>query len=290
MASNVSAASDFIEKFSRYIEKNGINIFRVAVSSGDGEVEVRSFKECNPCQDSYSVAKFFTLTAIGLLWDDGLIRLDDKLVDIFGSLCPPNMPSSWNDRTIEMAIRHYTGLPGGYLDIDSQNPLEFGKDYLSYVLSTTLGDSSKYSYTDAEYYLLSRVVGILSRKPMLEYLWERLFLKLDFREVAWSCCPMNHPMGATGLYVRTEDMLKLGILYLNRGVYNGNRILSEDWIDLVTERELLKPVLESCYGHGGMLGQMLAVCPKHKLAIAWHGYTIEGKAVKEWVNEYLRNM
>ncbi len=279
----------FINDFSEFIQKSNINVYRIAVMTDNGKAQVKTLQACNPCQNSYSVSKFFTLTAIGLLWDEGLIGMDEKLSDIFGDLCPPDMPVEWNDRTVEMAILHHCGLSSGYLDIDSQDALDFGKDYLSYVLSTPLGDPSEYSYTDAEFYLLSRVVSIRSGKPMLEYLWEKLFAPLEFREVAWSCCPMNHPMGATGLYIRTEDMVKLGALYLNNGMYNGHRILSEKWIDTVIKKEYLRPYTPYGYGHGGMRGQMLAVFSEYNLAVAWHGFHDKNGDIKEWIEAFLTN-
>lgn len=287
MKSTKITAKSFIEAFGNFIKEHNINIYRIAAMTSDEKVEVMTLHDCNPCQNSYSVSKFFTLTAVGLLWDEGLIKTDEKLTDIFGELCPSDMPCEWNNRTVEMAIKHHCGLPSGYLDIDCQDVLEFGNDYLSYVLSTTLNDPSEFSYTDAEFYLLARAVSLRSGKPMPEYLWDKLFGKLEFREVAWSCCPKNHPIGATGLYIRTEDMVKLGALYLNKGMYNGHRILSEKWIDTVIEREYLYPFVAHGYGHGGMRGQMLAVFPKHNLAVAWHGFHDESESVNAWIDNFL---
>lgn len=289
MTSTKFTASSFINSLGNFIREQNINIYRIATVTSDGKIDVLTFKDCNPCQNSYSVSKFFTLTAIGLLWDEGLVRLDEKLSDIFTDLCPSDMPSEWKDRTVEMAILHHCGLPEGHLDIDVQNAVEFGEDYLAYVLSTPLKDPAIYSYTDAEFYLLARVVSIRSGKHMLKYLWEKLFGKLEFREMAWSCCPMNHPMGATGLYIRTEDMVKLGALYLNRGTYNGHRILSEEWIDTVVQKEYLRHYTRHAYGHGGMYGQMLAVFPRHDMAVAWHGFHNDAAAIENWIEESLNN-
>lgn len=276
----------FIKAFSEFVKKHNINVYRATAITDDGKTETVTFQECNPCQNSYSVSKFFTLTAIGLLWDEGLIKTDEKLTDIFGSLCPSDMPSAWKEKTVEMAILHHCGLPTGYLDIDAQNALKFGRDYLSYVLLTPLNDTPGFSYTDAEFYLLARAVSVRAGKSILEYLWEKLFLPLGFREVAWSSCPMNYSMGATGLYIRTEDMAKLGALYLNKGIYNGNRILSEKWIDMVTEKGYLPYYSQHGYGHGGMKGQMLAVFPKEKITVAWHGFHDEEALIIEWIDSF----
>ena len=124
---------------------------------------------------------------------------------------------------------------------------------------------------------------------MLEYLWDKLFLPLEFREVAWSCCPMNYPMGATGLYIRTEDMVKLGSVYLNNGIYNGRRIVSKEWIDLVREKGFLPSYTEHGYCHSGMRGQMLAIFPKHDLTVAWHGFHDIGDEILRWIENFLSN-
>lgn len=278
--------SAFINDFADFIIENGINIFRIAEADKNGRISIRELKPCNPCQNSYSVAKFFTLTAIGMLWDEGRIDLNDKLTDILAPYCPNDISDKWRTLTVDMAIRHRCGLPAGYLDIDCTDMNTFGTDFLRYVFSTPIGDTEKHSYTDAEFYVLARVVTTIARKPILEYLWEKLFGKLKFKEVAWSCCPMNHAMGATGLYIRTEDMVKLGALYLNKGVYGNERILSEAWIDTVLEKGYLPRYFQNGYGHGGMRGQMLMVLPQNGRAVAWHGYHTEGETVNKWLADY----
>lgn len=64
---------------------------------------------------------------------------------------------------------------------------------------------------------------------------------------------MGYPMGATGLYIRTQDMVKLGALYLRQGTYAGKRILSEHWTRLVLERgyELCPAGKNGAYGKAG---------------------------------------
>ena len=65
-------------------------------------------------------------------------------------------------------------------------------------------------YNDAVYYILSRIVNKVSGKTLFPFCWENIFLPLAFKEAAWSCCPKGHAIGATGLYIRVEDMTKLG--------------------------------------------------------------------------------
>ena len=80
---------------------------------------------------------------------------------------------------------------------------------------------------------------------------------------------MGHAMGATGLYIRTEDMVKLGEVYRTGGLYQGRRILSEEWVRIVRERVYeLSPKAGGAVGKGGMRGQMLAITDRR--VIAWH--------------------
>ena len=51
----------------------GVNLYDFSLYAPDGTIRTHRFQPCNRCNDSYSVAKAFTMTAVGLLWDDGLL-------------------------------------------------------------------------------------------------------------------------------------------------------------------------------------------------------------------------
>ena len=169
------------------------------------------------------------------------------------------------------------GIAKGFLDIDTEDASAYGTDdYLSLVWKTpiTLPIGEERVYSDAAYYVISRIVEKISGETLADFLWKRLFYPLGFREVSWSCCPKGHSMGATGLYIRTEDMAKLGRLYLNNGVWNGERIISEEWISLVLSRayEFSKVNDKRGYTKGGMCGQRLYFCYEDNVVVAWHAY------------------
>lgn len=270
-----------------HIEKEALNVYRVSILHGNGCQETRELRACNPCQNSYSVAKAFTLTALGFLWDEGKLKLDSPVTDILGELCPEGIDPRWRNITVDMVIRHHSGLPPGFLDIDTTSTYQFGRDFLTYLLTYPLKDNKNRVYSDGDYYLLARIAQVAAGRSLTEYLWEKLFYPLEFQEVSWSCCPMGHPMGATGLYLRTEDMVKLGGLYLHDGVWMGERLLSHPWCELVRDRSYLPPVGRgTAYGHGGIMGQMLMVSKQAGLAIAWHGYDKSGMHL--WVADYIR--
>jgi CubicO group peptidase (beta-lactamase class C family) len=78
---------------------------------------------------------------------------------------------------------------------------------------------------------VSRLVERRSGEKLDEFLMRKLLMPLKVQEAAFSRCPRNHPMGATGLYIRSRDMVKLGYLYALRGAWEGEQLLSEKWIE-----------------------------------------------------------
>lgn len=252
-----------------------LNVYFIAEGSRDGEIRCQSATPACPSCNCYSVAKLFTVTAVGLLFDRGLLTPESRACELIPDLFPTVHDARWERVTLDHIMRHRIGLEKDCIDIDNLSgetyPTE--TDYLSLLLSSPLPNEpgTAYQYNDAGYYLLSRVIERVSGVDLAALLRPILMETMGFREMAWSACPKGYTIGATGLYLYTEDMLKLGILYLNKGIWRGTRILSDEWIDTVLERGYeLSPKGDGWYGKGGMRGQMLAIHPTLGRTVAWH--------------------
>ena len=284
----------FLKDFAAFMEEQPFKIIRLSEVQGDGEIETWEMQEANPCQDTYSVSKTFVMTGIGLLWDRGLISLDEKLTDILDPELSPEtkakMDPRWHLATVEMALTHRLGLPGGFLDIDCCNVADFGEDYLAYTmtypLAYTPGTDEKYS--DGAFYLLARAAAVRTGVALDRYLWPNLFYPLGYREMAWSCCPHGHPVGGSGLYIGAEDMVKLGMIYRDGGLYRGRRILSEAWTKLAVERGFALDWDDEhrVYFKGGMFGQKLIVAPLADRVVALQAYGANSDTVMKFVRDY----
>ena len=282
--------SRFLQDCAEFIKTQPFDIIRITRIK-DGVSETLEGVEANPCQNLYSVAKSFTMTAIGLLYDRGLVKPEDKVCAILkDELQETGMDPRWHDVTVDMALTHRPGLPVGFLDIDVNPSSKFGWDYLRYMLTYPLvcDPGTEYRYSDGAFYLLSRIASKVAGVPMDTFLWKELFYPLGFQEMAWSRCPMGYPMGATGLYIGSADMAKLGQLYLDRGVYGGKRILSEEWVDMALTRSYGFDWDEShrCFAKGGMCGQRLMVIPEDRLVVALQAYGANSDVVAGWVMEH----
>ena len=127
-----------------------------------GKIETVTLNQGNACQNSYSVAKSFVVTAIGMLYDQGLIKLDERIVDIFADELPEEMDENWKYMTVHHAMVHGCGFPLGYLDIDAIDASTLGTDdYLTYLFKTKLDfvPGTQGAYSDAAFYLLSRLAS-----------------------------------------------------------------------------------------------------------------------------------
>jgi CubicO group peptidase (beta-lactamase class C family) len=284
--------SRFLEEFVKFIDTQPFDVIRLSELQGDGEIETLERQEICRCQNTYSVSKTFTMTAIGMLYDRGLVKLDEKILDIFADECAEyadDIDERWNLNTVEMALTHKIGVPGGFLDIDTHRISEFGEDFLRYMLTYPLvytpGTDSKYS--DGAFYLLARVVEKKTGEVMDNFLWRELLWPMGFQEMAWSHCPQGHVIGATGLYLHSEDMVRLGQLYLNGGVYKGRRYLSEEWVNLAFAHGFgLDSWDGRVYFKGGMYGQKLAIFPEQKRVIAMQSFGGDSNVVTKWALEY----
>ena len=288
----MAGSSQFLEECAAFAKERSLNVIRVSEARGGGEILTAEIMPASPCQDVYSVAKTFTMTAIGLLYDKGLLRTDEKVCDILSDELPESgMDERWRSSTVEMALTHRLGLPGGFLDIDVSPSWEFTGDFLNYLFTYPLayepGTESRYS--DGAYYLLSRIVAKKAGMAMDDFLWKEMLPRLDVRELAWSHCPKGHPIGATGLYVHSSDMVKLGLVYLNNGLYKGRRILSEEWTRLALEKEfaLNRYGQKGTYGKGGMHGQELLIVPYQDRVIAIQSFSEEPDEFNDFVGRSL---
>ena len=248
----------------------------VIYSDNKYEIKKEVINPANPTCNCYSVAKAFTVTAIGMLYDKGLLTPQTLLKDILKSYLPINIDEKWLRVTIHDLLLHKVGFGCGILDIDCDDASLYPtNDYLSIVLNTKLKyePGTVHQYTDAAYYLLSRVVSELTGMNLAEFLRPILMDTLKFKEFSWSVCPKGHSIGATGLYIRTEDMVKLGILYLNNGLWNNEQIISKEWVNLVLENGYeFKQIGDGWYAKGGMCGQFLMFNFELDKVFAVHSY------------------
>lgn len=264
-------------------------LFKIAFCNG-GEIKEETFHIANTCNNIYSISKNFTATAIGILSDRNQIKMSDTIYRLLSPLYPELMDradSIWKHVTVEHLLTHTAGHAGMYLDMDCDDIFSYTTgDFLEKAISEPfIADPGKHmAYSDSNYYLASRIVSAVTGRRLQDFLNEELFRPLKMQGWAWSCCPHGYAMGGTRLFIDVKDMVKLGMLYLDDGVYEGHRILSEKWVKYATSDLAWKNdccsygcgfwrnVRVAAYHCSGMYGQNIFIDPSKHEVYAWQAY------------------
>lgn len=248
---------------------------------------------------SHSLAKSLTGLAVGLLFDDGLISPDDKLLDFFKD-APPAARINHKNTTIHHLLTMQTGV--FFNEAGAVTDTDWVRAYLESGVKFRPG--TQFEYNSMNTYILSAIVKRISGKGTLQLLRERIFEPLGIRDIFWEKCPCGIEKGGWGIYYYPDDILKIGQLYLNGGVWEGKRLISEKWIKESTKKQIDTPDETGIYGYGyqvwckedrstflfnGMFGQNLIVFPRTNIMIATTAgidETFQNSALYSIVEEY----
>ena len=183
----------------------------------------------------YSLSKSFTSTAAGFAVQEGFLSLDDAVISFF----PDDLPAEISPNLAAMKVRHLLMMGTGHENEPSfwQCPDDnWAKHFLATPVQREPG--THFLYNTAATYMVSAIVKKATGQDMVEFLKPRLFVPLDIREPVTERCPRGIPFGGSGLYLTTNDIAKFGQLYLQKGIWNGERLLSEEWVDTATSKQI----------------------------------------------------
>ena len=184
----------------------------------------------------HSLSKSVTSMAIGMLIDEGKISLDDKVVKILDKKVGPLSALGYRNLT----VRHLLTMTSGasFAEIGTVVEKNWLRAYFESGVSFQHG--KKFNYNSLNSYVLSCIVKEVSGKGLCAFLKPRLFDPLGIKTYHWEKSPEGVENGGWGLYLKREDVAKIAQLYLNDGIWNGKRIISEKWI-----RESTTPLVKT---------------------------------------------
>ena len=179
-----------------------------------------------------SVSKTFTSTAVGLAIAEGRLSLSDKVVDLF----PDKLPTEVSDNLKKVEVRHLLTMSGGHDTEPSRRTMPEGADWVEAFLAHPFEHEpgTYFWYNSMGTYMLSAIVQKVTGEKVIDYLTPRLFEPLAIEGATWQESPQGINAGGWGLYLKTEDLAKMGQLILRRGEWNGKQIVPAEWIDQMT--------------------------------------------------------
>jgi CubicO group peptidase (beta-lactamase class C family) len=95
-----------------------------------------------------------------------------------------------------------------------------------------------FRYNTPSTYLCSAIVTKVTGQTVLEYLKPRLFEPLGITAPTWGVSAEGYSLGGYGLFARTEDIAKFGLLYLQKGQWNGKQLIPESWVATATAQHV----------------------------------------------------
>ena len=173
-----------------------------------------------------SVSKTFTSAAVGLAINEGLLSLDDKLVSFF----PDDLPASPSENLKKITIRHLLTMNCGH-DSEPSRKKEgdtWVRTFLAWPVNQEPG--TYYCYNSMGTYMLSAIVQKVTGQKVVDYLQPRLFDPLGIDAPHWDESPEGINCGGWGLYLKTEDLAKMGQLLLQKGKWNGKQVLPAEYV------------------------------------------------------------
>ena len=184
----------------------------------------------------FSVSKTYTATAIGFAVSEGKLKVTDKVMNFF----PDKMPSEINDNLKALEVRHLLMMSSGH-DVEPRFSRESDDvDWLQAFFAAPFEHKpgTFYVYNSMATYVLSAIVQKVTGQKMIDYLYPRLFRPLGIVGAVWDESPQGINLGGWGLFVKTEDMAKLGLFILQKGNWNGKQLLPEAWFDEATQSHI----------------------------------------------------
>ncbi len=261
-----------------------------------------------------SLSKTVTCLCYGIAIDKGFFKngLDEPVYQYLEMT--QKITNHENLKYIKMwTIRTLLTLTIGYENkmLDSKHlPLIEGQNYADVVLNSPLNHAPGefFIYSNAAMYIASVVFQNSTGEKLVDFANRNLFSPINIALVTWKESPQGYNMGCTGIDMYADDILKIGELMLCGGLYNGKRIVSENWIKEMLKPQVLTPSMyddkrvlpKYAYGHNmwickdgiaycdGTDGQYLIIVPKKNMVIVTTGHQPDMKPITFCLKDIIR--
>ena len=260
------------DAFIKDIKDNNWNVFGVELYK-KGEL-INIWGDTSGLHEIYSATKGVVSIAVGIAYDEGRIDFDKSILDY--------LPQNRIEKLSEKQIEHFGRLSVRRLLTMSVKGFPFrpeGEDWLDFSLSADIDpDEIQFNYSNIPVYIVCVALTEIFGCDLGEFIERRILAPMDITSFEYGCSPEGYFYGASNMLLSVHDLSKFALLLYNKGVYNGTRIVSEEYVDLATSVQMMNR--EGGYGFyfwryrsgfsiNGKWKQKCYIIPKQEIIITY---------------------
>lgn len=190
---------------------------------------------------SYSVAKSFTSALIGIAIDKGMLSsVNDAVYQFYPEWQTPGTPALKKLITVKHLLTMMGGIQwqeGDYYNPNSQDDIfrmyRVSSDFIQYVLNKPMAaePGTRWYYSSGETILLSGILEMTTGTTAFQFAQEHLLHPIGIVDITWEHDPSGHTITGWGIRTTVRNYARFGYLYLKKGLWDNQRIVSESWIE-----------------------------------------------------------
>lgn len=247
-------------------------------------------------RNQYSASKSFTSAAVGIALGEGLLSLEERLVDAFPKEVPECAGENLQKATVRDLLTMGLGQGKGYL-MGEQRPFLQEEDWVRYALSLPFeyAPGEKFVYNNVGPYLAGVLVQRRSGCDLVSYLTPRLFAPMGIQRPTWETDRQGFTFGAGGLFLCVTELLKFGRLLLQKGRWDGRQLVPETYLKEAAKKQIENG--EQGYGYlfwrgerdsfraDGKYGQYALVFPEEDAVICTNAELLDQRKLLDFLME-----
>ena len=262
------------EGFIRDIKENEWKVFGTEVYE-NGQLKHAWGDTCENTHYIYSATKTILSIAAGMVIDEGKFDIHRPVLSYMPASKIALLPKEQQETFRKITIRRLLTMSVGDLPFRAE-----GNSYLDFSLNCKISEPEtlQFNYSNICAYMVGVALTEALGRDLGTYIEERLLAPLGIDNYSIERCPEGYFYGASGMKLTVNELSRVGLLLYDRGMYEGKRIVSEQYVNEATSVQMMNR--EGGYGYfiwkyrdgfsiNGRLKQKCYVLPKEGLVITY---------------------
>jgi CubicO group peptidase (beta-lactamase class C family) len=249
----------------------------------------------------HSATKSIVSALVGIDIDKGYIdSVNQTVLDFFPERTIANLDSRKKTITLKHLLTMASGLRWDDTNFGSVMQMQLSPDWTQHMLDLPMvaQPGTKLNYNNGVSFLISAIIQEKTGTNTLEFANEYLFRSLNISDITWLSNPQGISVGYGRIWMKPHDMAKIGYLYLNEGLWDGQQLLSSAWIEASSSKHFS---FQDGGGYGynwwiensgiysaeGFSGQRIIVIPEQNMVVVFTGGFYDEKPEYQLLHSYI---